>query len=191
MPGKLRTKDFITTPINQDWVREQLLLVGTACEWPECDAQAVSAWVGYSSISYVCKYHGALLVEQPTWSSWLDHERWEQFRDMFDFIRQTEMSGGELLRRVEDRPEEIARLQAEAEKETKKLQRQAVRTVRKHLKEGKVGIPDDELAATRGVQSPSLGDVQLVFRVPEISPPEQDPLPRLAQSQPIIPVRLF
>lgn len=191
MPGKLRLPGFEANPIDQDWVRLELAKLKTHCEWPNCTTQAVFAWEGRTSISYVCDPHLNVLQRSHAHSVWLDQERWEQFRDHFDFIRQVEKSGGELLRRVLELPAAEAAAQKQAEKDTRKAQRAAVAVLRKNNKEIKVGTPDDELAATRGVQAPLLGDIQLVFRVPEPVLPNLGALPKLEESQPVIPVGLF
>lgn len=179
MPGKLRAVGAVTPPIDQDWVRGGLTALGTGCEWEHCLLPALFAFEGLRTLAYLCESHFKLVKINHRAAMNLDAHRWNCFREGFDFIRQVEVTGGDLLQQLDDRDAAIEAARKDVEKKQRTLVNQAVRVLREQ--EVKVGSPDDELASARGVQSPSREELQLIFRVPEQEPP--DPVILTQQSE--------
>lgn len=170
MPGKLRADGAVTPPIDQDWVRDGLAALNTGCEWERCLLPALFAFEGLRALAYLCESHFKLVRINHRAATNLDAHRWNSFRELFDFIRQVEVTNGDLLQQLDDREAAIEGARKAVEKEQRTLINQAVRLLRDQ--EVKVGSPDDELASARGVQSPSREQLQLIFRVPEQGPPD-------------------
>lgn len=153
MPGKLRAyKDFewaLARPIDQSWVREGLARMGTVCEWPTCDAPATQAFESIHTAAYLCDGCTLRLQMHPGMCARLDDALYERFREGFDFIHQVELTGGELLERVEDYP----RQERAAIRRSISAQRRDMRTALEALRaEGLAspGMPDRDLLAIRG-----------------------------------------
>lgn len=171
-------KDYVSPPINQDWVREELALAGTTCEWPGCAYPAVFAWEGRTSIAYLCGGHKSIVLSDPRRGRVVEDHLYMTFRRMYDFILRNHESGGKLLADLEQHELKNEQHVKDAERENKAAERRAVSAATKELKTahaqpGVVGQPDDELATSRGVQSPSWETPQLVFRPaePKAEPP--------------------
>jgi len=192
MPSRLRAPKDSVKPINQDWVKAQLAALGTVCEWEGCKGQAVYAFEGFRAVAYLCDFHTLLVDEQPGLVRVIDDHLWSTFRSMYDFIYQNHMSGGQLLRSIDEREEQIKRNEKAAEQAQRAVIKQLQKEVKQALKQtDMIGLPDDELAEGRGVQSPSLPDLQLVFRATEPEAPDAVALPQPKESEPIIFARLF
>lgn len=178
-------------PIDSDWVRAGLLEMRTVCEYWTCTTQAEYAYPGRKTVAFVCETHIVLLDENPKQGRLLEGYLWDRFQEGFNFINQVHASGGALLRDIARRDEEIERAKVQAVKDTNKLQTQARNIMRSHLAGGRVGIPDDDLAAARGVQSPLRDPFQVVFRVAEPVPPEPVTLPPHPEVAPLLVVPIL
>lgn len=192
MPGALRAPKDSVGPIDQDWVRACLAEMKSKCEWPACIAQATYAWEGVSSIAYLCDTHATEVKLNKSVGRLVEGHLWELFNQMYNFIVQNEQSGGKLLLGIKGRQLQIRNNKIEAERQTSANKKTVTSAVRDYLNSpGQVGLPDDELASVRGVQSPPSPPIQFIFWETEPVPPDPVTLPQPAQPQPLLSVRLL
>lgn len=188
MPG-LRL--YHPDPIDPDWVRAGLLELRTKCEWLGCRDQATTWYEGPKTVAYICESHKKIVNASPHLGRQLTARLWEKFQEQFNFIYQVHASHGGLLKEIDRLDAEIKTNAAIARGKTAGARAAAKRDMREALSQGKVGAPDDELAATRGVQSPTRDPFQLVFRVPEPEPPTPVILPSIQEPLPLIRVEIL
>jgi hypothetical protein len=192
MPGALRAPKDSVDPIDQDWVRACLAEMKSKCEWPACGVQATYAWEGVSSIAYLCETHATEVLINRSVGRMVEGHLWQTFNQMYNFIMQNEESGGALLAGIRARTEQIHTNKIEANRQTLRNKRIVTNALRDYLDApGQVGLPDDELASARGVQSPSPAPIQFIFWETEPEPPDPVTLPLPDKPQPLLSVRLL
>jgi hypothetical protein len=184
-------KLYHPNPINADWVRVELLEARTKCEWFACGEQATTWYEGPKTVAFICEHHKRLVNDNPALGRQLTVRLWDLFQEGFNFINQVHASHGGLLKEIDRLQEETKKAAQSVRAHTLNAKANAKREARESLKQGKVGAPDDELAAARGVQSPTRDPFQLVFRVPEVEPPRPVALPSNKEPLPLIRVEIL
>ena len=148
--------------VNRNYLRDQLARHGTICGFfGRCEAVASEVFEGPREVVWLCLDHMVEVTISPGLGTNLEKYQWELFDSTYNFVRQTQERFGATFDDMDQAKIDVRRRKSELTA----TRHEVGKKLKKAMKQGaKPGMPEDSLAESRGVQSPSPSPVQAVLR---------------------------